>query len=82
MIATEGHSGCGLIQWQTITELMGKWLCVRMCVCVCVCMPECVRRAGEHVYEVFQYSEVVRFLKGDSSSTRTKGKSEEYGAPF
>lgn len=38
MIATEGHSGCGLIQWQTITELMGKWLCVRMCVCVSACL--------------------------------------------
>lgn len=57
-------------------------MCADVCVCVCVCMPECVRRAGEHVYEVFQYSEAVRFLKGDSSSTRTKGKSEEYGAPF
>lgn len=42
----------------------------------------CVGRAGKHVYEVFQYTEAVRFLKGDSSSTQTEGKSEKYGAPF
>ncbi len=28
MIATEGQPGCGLIQWQTITELMGEWVCM------------------------------------------------------
>lgn len=49
---------------------------------MCVCMQECVERAGEHVYEVFQYSEAVRFLKGDSGSTQTEGKLEKYGAPF
>lgn len=86
MIATEGQPGCGLIQWQTITGLMGEWLCVCarvfVRVCVHICMHQCVGRAGEHVHEVFQYSEPVRFLKGDSSSTQTEGKSEKYGAPF
>lgn len=88
MSATEGQPGYGLIQWQRITKLMSEWLCMyqgylRVCVCVsmCICMHECVGRAGEHVYEVFQYSEAVRFLKGDSSSTQTEGKCEKYGAP-
>lgn len=62
-IATEGHSRYGFIQWQTITELMGKLLCMcaKICMRVCVCVHECVRKAGEHVYEVFQYSEAVKF---------------------
>lgn len=50
--------------------------------CLCVCMHECVSRAGGHVYEVFQYSEAVRFLKDGRSSTETKGKSEKYEPPF
>ena len=45
-------------------------------------MHECVGRAEEHVDEVFQYTEAVRFLKGDSSSIQTDGKSEKYGAPL
>lgn len=59
-------------------------MCVRkgIRVSVRICMHQCIGRAGEHVHEVFQYSEPVRFLKGDSSSTQTEGKSEKYGAPF
>lgn len=45
-------------------------------------MHECAGRAGEYVYEVFRYSEAVRFLRGDSGSARAAGKSEKYGAPF
>lgn len=51
-------------------------------VWVSICMHECVGRAEEHVDEVFQYTEAVRFLKGDSSSTQTDGKFEKYGTLF
>lgn len=63
---------------------MNGEVCVRVYLCqrICVCMHECVGRAGAHAHEVFQYSEVVRFPKGDSGSTQTAGKSEKYGAPF
>lgn len=62
---------------------MNGYVCAQgySCERVCICMHECVGRAGERVYEVFQYSEAVRFLKGDSGSTQTAGKSEKYGAP-
>lgn len=56
------------------------WARGYLCERVCICMHECVGRAGERVYEVFQYSEAVRFLRGDSSSPQTAGKSEKYGA--
>ena len=46
------------------------------------CMQECVGKAGEHVDEVFQYSEAVRFLKGDSGSTQTGRESMRNVVPL
>lgn len=75
MIATEGQPGCGFNTTADNNRANGRaamYVRADLRAWVCICMHECVGRAEEHVYEAFQYSGAVSFLKGDSS--RAEGR--------
>lgn len=61
---------------------MATYVGVFVRVHVRICMHECVGRAGEHVHEVFQYSEAVRFLRGDSRVQRRQEQSQRNMEPL
>ena len=64
MIATEGQRGHDSIRRQKIRELKAEQLCANTGASGSACM-SVLGEQGEHVREVFRYSEAVSFLKGD-----------------